>query len=99
MSNHQINVQTQNTVITISALTDETLLECLARAQITTKQACRNGACGICLCKLKSGTVDYRGRVPRGLNTNEIAQGFILPCIAYADSELVIEEPKVKRLG
>ncbi|MBG6076143.1 2Fe-2S iron-sulfur cluster binding domain-containing protein [Polaromonas sp. CG_9.11] len=52
--------------------------------------SCRNGTCRTCLCRLVSGQVVYRIDWP-GLSRDEKRDGFILPCVAYPASDVVIE--------
>ena len=52
--------------------------------------SCRNGTCRTCLCRLVSGQVVYRMDWP-GLSLDEKREGFILPCVAYPVSDVVIE--------
>ena len=52
--------------------------------------SCRNGTCRSCLCRLVSGQVVYRIDWP-GLSLDEKRDGFILPCVAYPASDVVIE--------
>ena len=54
--------------------------------------SCRNGTCRSCLCRLASGRVTYRIDWP-GLSRDERREGWILPCVAYPLSDLVIETP------
>ena len=51
--------------------------------------SCRNGTCRTCLRQLRSGTVSYRIEWP-GLSAEEKAEHYILPCIAYPESDVVI---------
>lgn len=54
--------------------------------------SCRNGTCRTCLCQLSSGQVSYRIEWP-GLSAEEKQEGYLLPCVAHALSDLVIELP------
>ena len=54
--------------------------------------SCRNGTCRSCMCRLASGQVTYRIDWP-GLSLDEKCAGWILPCVAYPMSDLVIEMP------
>jgi hypothetical protein len=45
------------------------------------------------MCRLLSGQIRYRIEWP-GLSSDEKKDGYILPCIAYPQSDLVIEEPR-----
>ncbi|MGZ5819510.1 MAG: 2Fe-2S iron-sulfur cluster-binding protein, partial [Burkholderiaceae bacterium] len=54
--------------------------------------SCRNGTCRTCMCRLIDGQVSYRIEWP-GLSADEKRDGYILPCVAYPESDLVIENP------
>ncbi len=54
--------------------------------------SCRNGTCRTCICKLTSGRVHYRIEWP-GLSPDEKREDYILPCVAYPLSDVVIELP------
>lgn len=54
--------------------------------------SCRNGTCRTCICQLRSGSVAYRIEWP-GLSMEEKCEGYILPCVAYPLSDVVIEVP------
>lgn len=54
--------------------------------------SCRNGTCRTCLCQLVSGQVTYRIEWP-GLSLDEKREGFILPCVAHAASDVVLALP------
>ncbi|MGA8786927.1 MAG: 2Fe-2S iron-sulfur cluster-binding protein, partial [Polaromonas sp.] len=59
---------------------------------LTLGSSCRNGACRSCICHLSSGQVVYRIEWP-GLSMEEKREGYILPCVAYPSSDVVIELP------
>ena len=54
--------------------------------------SCRNGTCRTCICQLSSGNVTYRINWP-GLSFEEKHEGFILPCVAYPASNVVMHLP------
>jgi ferredoxin len=68
------------------------LLLSAQQAGITLGSSCRNGTCRSCICRLESGQVNYRIAWP-GLSADEKREGYILPCVAYPLSDLVIELP------
>ena|SRR5438105_8710006 len=76
-----------------SAAPDETLVAAAARAGIELPTSCRNGTCRTCMCRMQDGEVAYRIQWP-GLLPEEKAEGWILPCIAYARSDLVLASPR-----
>ena len=49
------------------------------------------------MCRLVSGTVSYTIEWP-GLSREEKAEGLILPCVAVAQSDVVIEVPNAVEL-
>lgn len=72
------------------------LLEAARRSAFVLPSSCRNGTCRTCMCRLLSGHVKYRIAWP-GLSADEKSDGLILPCVAYPESDLVIEAPGAAR--
>ncbi|WP_332777456.1 2Fe-2S iron-sulfur cluster-binding protein [Polaromonas sp.] len=68
------------------------LLQAAQRAGIDLPSSCRNGTCRSCICRLNSGQVTYRIKWP-GLSFEEKQDGFILPCVAHAASDVVLQLP------
>ena len=66
------------------------LLEAARRAALMLPSSCRNGTCRTCMCRMKSGRVRYDIQWP-GLSADEKKDGYILPCIAFAESDLVLD--------
>lgn len=67
------------------------LLSALAQS-IRLPNSCRNGVCRACMCKMVSGKVDYQIEWP-GLSKEEKKEGWILPCVVEAQSDLVLDVP------
>lgn len=65
------------------------LLLAAQRAGLLLPSSCRNGTCRACICQLTSGRVAYRIDWP-GLSAEEKREGWILPCVAYPVSDVVI---------
>ncbi|CAN7183501.1 2Fe-2S iron-sulfur cluster-binding protein [Polaromonas sp. LjRoot131] len=65
------------------------ILQSAALAGVAMDSSCRNGTCRTCIRKLASGQVAYRIEWP-GLSAEEKQAGYILPCVAYPLSDLVI---------
>jgi ferredoxin len=78
------------------ASTGTSLLQVAQQAAIVLPSSCRNGTCRTCICRLRSGKVGYRIEWP-GLSAEEKAEGLILPCVAYPESDVVIEVPAARR--
>jgi ferredoxin len=77
---------------------DAPLLAAARAAGIELPSSCRNGTCRACMCRMVSGQVAYRIEWP-GLSAEEKREGFILPCVAYPASDLVLEALRAKRVG
>jgi ferredoxin len=69
------------------------LLQAAERAGVAlVDSSCRNGTCRTCICQLVSGQVVYRIEWP-GLSLDEKREGFILTCVAYPMSDVVLKLP------
>ncbi|MDP9108807.1 MAG: 2Fe-2S iron-sulfur cluster binding domain-containing protein [Pseudomonadota bacterium] len=73
-----------------------TVMQAARVAGINLPSSCRNGTCRTCMCMLLQGTVRYQIAWP-GLSTDEQRDGLILPCVAHAQSDLVLQEPRARR--
>jgi ferredoxin len=71
---------------------DLPLLVAAEQAGLLLASSCRNGSCRTCICQLVSGQVAYRIAWP-GLSAEEKAEGYILPCVAYPVSDVVVRLP------
>jgi ferredoxin len=71
------------------AAPERTLLQAAEDAGIEIPSSCRNGTCRTCLRQLREGQVHYRIAWP-GLSADEKREGYLLPCVAYAASDLVL---------
>jgi ferredoxin len=78
-----------------TAAPDATVLAAASEAQIALPRSCRNGTCRSCMCRLLDGTIAYRIEWP-GLSAEEKAAGWILPCVAYAQADLLLEVEPMK---
>ena len=73
------------------------LMKAALAAGIRLPRSCRNGTCRACMCRLLAGRVNYRIEWP-GLSAEEKHDGFILPCVAHPESDLILEVPGAQRL-
>jgi len=83
-------VLVQPSGLTFEALEDTSLLISGLKQEVRLPHSCRNGTCRACLCRLTQGEIRYQIDWP-GLTREEKAEGYILPCVAVAQSDLVIE--------
>lgn len=72
-----------------------TLLEAALQAGLSLPRSCRNGTCRACMCRLVEGEIAYRIEWP-GLTAEEKAEGWILPCVALARSDVTIDQPDAR---
>lgn len=77
---------------TFACAPGQSVLEAGLAAGVEMESSCRNGTCRTCLCQLAQGTVDYRIDWP-GVSAEERAEGWFLPCVAEARSDLVVNQP------
>jgi ferredoxin len=72
-----------------------TLLEAASFAGIRLPRLCRNGTCRTCLCRIVSGEIRYTIEWP-GLSREEKAEGYVLTCVAVAQTDLVLDVPEAE---
>jgi ferredoxin len=83
MADHQVRYGQH----VITAREDETLLAAALRAGLDVPSSCRTGTCRTCIALLERGSIDYVVEWP-GLIPEERAQGWTLPCVAQARSDV-----------
>lgn len=84
---HHLRVLPGGQQVTVAA--DQTLLQAALAAGVPMPRSCRNGTCRACMCRLLEGRIRYRIEWP-GLLAEEKQEGWILPCVAHAETDLVI---------
>lgn len=72
-----------------AAPSDRPLLRAAEEAGIALASSCRNGTCRTCLLPLRAGQVRYMIAWP-GLLPEEKTGGWVLPCVAYPVSDVVL---------
>jgi ferredoxin len=76
----------------------QTLLEAALAQDIRLRSGCRIGNCRECIARVVEGRVRYRIEWPK-LSPEEQAAGFTLPCVAQAETDVVLVQPWVGRKG
>ena len=74
-----------------------TLLSAAEAAGIELPSSCRNGTCRTCICQRLSGESRHLIEWP-GLSFDEKIDGWILPCVAVAMSDLALDTPQARAL-
>lgn len=96
MTSHTIVLQPSG--IAFEAPADLSILAAAEAAGIALPSSCRNGTCRTCICRVRSGAAAHRIEWP-GLSFDEKREGYVLPCVAVARADLVLEVPTVRRVA
>lgn len=92
MTGYRIRFAVNGQAYCVDAAQQTRLLDALSGTGLPVRKPCRNGVCGLCRCKLLDGEISYQWRTPHGLCESDRAEGYILPCIAFAVSDLLLED-------
>ena len=95
MTGRRFTLRIEPLARTVEVAGDASLLEAASQAgiRLPVRAATARAAC---LCRLSSGEVRYRIEWP-GLAADEKADGWILPCVAVAASDVTISSPRRPR--
>jgi len=79
---------------------DESVLDAALRLGYDAPHACQQAACGICRGRVLAGQLGYEDDVkPYGLFEQEIADGYVLLCMARPLSDAIIDWRNVRAPG
>jgi ferredoxin len=83
--------RTETDGLQVDAGDSDVLLLSLEMGGSNWPSSCRNGTCRTCIGQLQSGEVRYAVEWP-GLSSEEQAEGYVLPCVAYPCSDVVLRQ-------
>lgn len=89
---HQLTLAPSGRVVPVPG--ERTLLEAAEAAGLRLPSLCRNGTCRECRCRMLAGDVRYRIEWP-GLSREEKVEGWVLPCVALAESDVTLLQPSI----
>ena len=86
-----LTARTEPDQLQVDAWSNEPLLVSLEMGGSNWPSSCRSGHCRTCLGQLQSGKVRY-DETFTGLSPGELALGYVLPCVAYPCTDVVVQQ-------
>lgn len=77
----------------------ETIMDAAYKARINIPSDCRDGACGTCKSFCVSGEFDPGDFIDDAMTEEELEEGYILPCQAEPESDMIIEVPGTSEMA
>ena len=98
MATYQVRLlnQAHNLDVTINCPDDKFILEAAEDNNIELPYSCRAGSCSTCLGKVIKGSIDQPDQT--FLDEEQIANGFVLTCVAYPTANTTIETHEEENL-
>lgn len=98
MATYQVRLlnPAHNLDVTINCPDDKFILEAAEDNNVELPYSCRAGSCSTCLGKVTKGSIDQPDQT--FLDEEQIANGFVLTCVAYPTANTTIETHEEENL-
>lgn len=88
MTTHTVTISNRDDA-TFEVEARRSLLDSLREKGVDLPYGCKYGGCITCAARLTEGSVDQRRQV--ALNNRQIAEGYVILCVARATSDITLE--------